>query len=184
MTMIQIAEIYPDFLYTFISQYGVNEWDDAYDKLTDIEFLENFFSDNENDLLYGYYQGRVSNVTDAALLTIRLARDFFENILLCCEQGGSLDCLFKNLDNRSSYPALLLSSKTKNMDKCDWLRVYGIRIDNSLYTITGGTIKLTHFMEDREHTQEEYIKLGRYKMFLSGESIFDSDSLLEFIESN
>lgn len=39
-------------------------------------------------------------------------------------------------------------------------------------------------MEDREHTQEEYIKLGRYKMFLSGESIFDSDSLLEFIESN
>ena len=45
MTMIQIAEIYPDFLYTFISQYGVNEWDAAYDKLTDIEFLEKFCMD-------------------------------------------------------------------------------------------------------------------------------------------
>ena len=84
MTMIQIAEIYPDFLYTFISQYGVNEWDDAYDKLTDIEFLENFFSDNENDLLYGYYQGRVSNVTDALLLTIYFLVVNEEEVWIVC----------------------------------------------------------------------------------------------------
>lgn len=149
-----LEEISSETLYTFVSDAGINEWKEAYDKLTSIEFLESFFAENERDLLDGYYKNSVSNVTDAVLFTISYARTFFDNVLTCCEKKQNLDTLFKNLDNKSSFPAILLLSKMKNEGKCDWLRMYGIRVDSGLYTMTGGTIKLTHLMEDRPHTKK------------------------------
>lgn len=178
-----IEEISTGTLYTFISDSGTNEWKEAYNKLTDIEFLENFFAENEGDLLNGYYRNRVTNVTDAVLMTISLAREFFDNVLLCCEEKRNLDTLFQNLENKSPFPALLILSKMKNKDKCNWLRIYGIRIDSGLYTITGGTIKLTHLMEERPHTQREFKKLNGYKNFLCREHVFDCDSLYELVEN-
>lgn len=49
-----ICNVYPDILYSFLSKNGRTEWEYAYDKLTDLVFLEDFFSnqENERDLLY------------------------------------------------------------------------------------------------------------------------------------
>ena len=49
------CNVYPDILYSFLSKNGRTEWEYAYDKLTDLVFLEDFFSnqENERDLLSG-----------------------------------------------------------------------------------------------------------------------------------
>ena len=39
-----ICNVYPDILYSFLSKNGRTEWEYAYDKLTDLVFLEDFFS--------------------------------------------------------------------------------------------------------------------------------------------
>lgn len=38
-----ICNVYPDILYSFLSKNGRTEWEYAYDKLTDLVFLEDFF---------------------------------------------------------------------------------------------------------------------------------------------
>ena len=51
-----------------------------------------------------------------------------------------------------------------------------------MYLITGGAIKLTKKMEEREHTSEELIKLEKGRNFLLAESVSDSDGLFDLIE--
>ena len=99
-----ICNVYPDILYSFLSKNGRTEWEYAYDKLTDLVFLEDFFSnqENERDLLYGFYKGKVDNITDAIILTQEMTETFFQLVLDCCENGGDINCLFKNL-NKFDY---------------------------------------------------------------------------------
>jgi hypothetical protein len=53
------------------------------------------------------------------------------------------------------------------------LRLYAIRVAPNLFVITGGTIKLTHRMEEREHTHVELEKLEKVKRYLAEEWLFD-----------
>ena len=53
----------------------------------------------------------------------------------------------------------------------------------ALASITGGTIKLTREMRDREHTRQELDKLGNYKIILNGYSVYDEESLKEYINT-
>ncbi len=39
-----------------------------------------------------------------------------------------------------------------------WLRLYAIKLEPGCYVITGGAIKLTRTMEEREHTLKELSK--------------------------
>ena len=63
-----------------------------------------------------------------------------------------------------------------------WLRLYGLRVDEGVYVITGGAIKLTHRMAERVHTNMELLKLEKGRNFLMKENVFDSDSLVDLIE--
>lgn len=51
-----------------------------------------------------------------------------------------------------------------------------------MYIITGGAIKLTAKMQDREHTQRELDKLNACRDFLRINGIFDQDSFIDYIE--
>jgi hypothetical protein len=46
--------------------------------------------------------------------------------------------------------------------------------------ITGGAIKLTRTMQERQHTKKELDKLNRCRDFLRGQDVFDADSFFEF----
>ncbi len=63
-----------------------------------------------------------------------------------------------------------------------WLRLYAIKLDDGKFFITGGAIKLTHKMEEREHTAAELRKLERVRNFLMAESVYDSISFDDYIE--
>lgn len=79
---------------------------------------------------------------------------------------------------------LSLLFKARNWDRtkhASWLRIYAIRIDPNVYIVTGGAIKLTAKMQDREHTQIELEKLNKCRNFLIDNGVFDQDSFLETI---
>ena len=112
--------------------------------------------ENERDLLYGFYKGKVDNITDAIILTQEMTETFFQLVLDCCENGGDINCLFKNLNKFDYKVESMISTRMQNdEDICDWLRLYGLRIGTTIISITGGTIKLTREMRDREHTRQE-----------------------------
>ena len=62
-----------------------------------------------------------------------------------------------------------------------WLRIYAIRLSEGVYVITGGAIKLTLKMEEREHTRQELVKLEQVREFLLSENIIDDDSFVEYM---
>ncbi|MDF1573166.1 MAG: hypothetical protein P1P82_16280 [Bacteroidales bacterium] len=71
----------------------------------------------------------------------------------------------------------------KRKAKSTWLRLYAIRVDKSVYIITGGSIKLTQKMQNRGHTMHELKKLESCKNFLIQKGIEDIDDIIEFIEA-
>ena len=75
--------------------------------------------------------------------------------------------------------------KARNWDRLNhasWMRVYAVRVEKNVFIVTGGAIKLTHYMEDRPHTQLELDKLNKCKEFLKENGIFDQDSFIDYIK--
>ena len=60
-----------------------------------------------------------------------------------------------------------------------WLRLYAIKLDKGIYLITGGAIKLTHLMSEREHTLNELKKMEMVRNYLLGNGIIDADGIKE-----
>lgn len=57
-----------------------------------------------------------------------------------------------------------------------WLRLYAIKLSVGIYIITGGAIRLTRTMQEREHTLQELEKMEKVRNFLIREQVFDEDS--------
>ena len=138
----------------------------------DIEGLENFFEQNENDLSY-FKLDIYSAINDTIKESMRLRKFLFE---ISKAKPSILDEIFRPLDNLE-YRVITLSKQKASRR---WLRLYAIRIEANHYVITGGAIKLTHKMQDREHTQRELHKLEKCRSFLQLNGIFDTDSFNEF----
>lgn len=181
-----LCPVFPDtdILFTFRKKDGETEWNEAYNKLTDIIYLEEFFSKHETDLLNGHYKGKVNNVTDAVMLTKSMAEELFDKVLSYSRKKKDLNSLFKNLNKHEYGISPVTPTRMQNeYEKCHWLRLYGIRIEGSIISISGGTIKLTQEMHEREHTRKELDKLSSYKVILIENSICDGDSLMDYIEN-
>ncbi|WP_233555828.1 hypothetical protein [Bacteroides sp. AM10-21B] len=59
------------------------------------------------------------------------------------------------------------------------MRIYAIRLEANVYIVTGGAIKLTHLMQDKEHTVLELEKLNKCKAFLKLNGVFDKESFVD-----
>ena len=148
----------------------------------DIEYLEEFFDANINDLQSGFWE--VTNVEDAIFETYNCANEFEQKLLNHAEESkkdllSGLEDVFKPLHDNRPEGEFLVKSKAKS----SWLRIYAIRIEANVFVITGGAIKLTQTMGEREHTEKELRKLERSRDFLKEHGILDSDGLIEEIES-
>ena len=58
-----------------------------------------------------------------------------------------------------------------------WLRLYAIKLIQGNYIITGGAIKLTATMQEREHTRQELVKIDRVRRYLLEEGIIDDEGV-------
>ena len=92
--------------------------------------------------------------------------------------------LFRPLNNNETAESLLQKDKARLKDRpihSSWLRIYAIRLSTGAYIITGGAIKLTHTMAEREHTQTELNKIEQVRNYLLSEHIIDDESFIDYI---
>lgn len=165
--------------------WAVKEPNKEYDELTalfekwnDADFLLDFFMDNLEDLTEYFH---IKKVSQAIQDTFDDA-DELEELILEFPYTEDLDSLFKPLDITDTRSTELTRQKARNWNRdrhASWLRVYAIRLEPNVYVVTGGAIKLTHLMQDREHTKLELQKLNKCKAYLKANGVFDSNSFID-----
>jgi hypothetical protein len=150
----------------------LDELERLFEEWSDIEYLETFFEQYESDLKY--FKSDIDGaINDTISESIKLKKLLFE---ISKGKSSTLDEVFRPLDNLEFREITLSKQKASRR----WLRLYAIKIETNHYVITGGAIKLTHKMQDREHTQKEFRKLEKCRNHLQLNDVFDSDSFNEF----
>lgn len=75
------------------------------------------------------------------------------------------------------------SRKAYGLRSRSWLRIYVLKTTDEAYLITGGAIKLTRSMQEREHTRLELVKMKQCECLLKELGIYDLEGFheLEFL---
>ncbi len=94
--------------------------------------------------------------------------------------------LFKPLHNKQYTVPPHQETKAKIDDRRNFpkplLRLYGIRLGDNTFVITGGTIKLTKTMEEHPDTITELEKIETVKLFLRKNNIIINDDLIYYYD--
>ena len=149
-------------------QRVMSQWSDA-------EWLADFFTQNIDDLI-SYF--KITNIEDAIFQTME-DRDELACIIMDISPDANLDQFFRPLDNNRIREMLLGKEKGRPHRK-SWLRLYAIKLTTGIYIITGGAIKLTHTMQEREHTLQELERMEKVRNFLIREGVFDENSFVDY----
>ena len=162
-----------------------DEFSRLFDEWTDIEFLRHFFTENGHDLSQPFWGG--VSLNQAILGTRKQAielRKFLKNLSekQPDERIKKFISLFKPLDNQQYQFNFLDKKKAYGLQQKSWLRIYALKIGDDMYLITGGAIKLTARMNERNHTKKELGKIDYCKQYLKSEGIIDEDGMVELLE--
>ena len=151
-----------------------------FDQWNDVAWLRAFFKANSKDL-ENYF--KITNINDAIRRTIDDSNEL-EAIIMDISPEANLDLIFRPLNNSTIGECLLGKEKArlKNLvGRSSWLRIYAIKLTKGVYIITGGAIKLTATMQEREHTEKALHQLEKVRNFLISENIIDDDSFIEYL---
>lgn len=167
--------------------WAVKDPQKKYDELTqlfedwnNVSFLLDFFTKNIDDLADYFHIERLSEaIEDTIDDATRL-----EELIVDLPYTFNLDELFHPLSPKEEFLSELLREKARNWGRRDhdsWLRIYAIRLEPNVYVVTGGAIKLTRTMQEREHTALELQKLNACRAYFQAEGVFDKDSFLDCV---
>ncbi len=154
-----------------------------FDQWNNVQWLRVFFKNNIEDLS-SYF--KITDVNQAIFDTIEDGKRL-QCLIMDLSPEANLDELFRPLSN--SQPSEILLSKEKAKLKevtrhASWLRLYAIRLESNIYIITGGAIKLTRTMQEREHTLKELMQMEKVRNYLLENDIIDNDSFVDFLENS
>ena len=147
-------------------------------KWNNAEYLFDFFMENFDDLKSFFKIERLDQAVEDTLDDA----ESLEELVLDFPYTEHLDELFKPLDITDTRMSELTREKARNWDRdrhASWLRIYAIGLEPNVYVVTGGAIKLSRTMQEREHTAMELKKLNLCKAFLKANGVFDQDSFVE-----
>ncbi|HKJ32395.1 MAG TPA: hypothetical protein VKA34_11240 [Balneolales bacterium] len=184
MRLVRIINTPKPILYSI--DYGTGQGSElkkVFSEWNDIEYLENFFNKNVFDL--NQYDKNTYTIDKAIEITLKEANKFEEILHHYANDGvkdtdKKLQSLFHPLNNNDTNIYSLQKSKAKPNHK-SWLRLYAIRIAEHLFVISGGAIKLTWRMDEREHTRLELQKMDRTRDYLKEQGLLDEKDF-EYIE--
>lgn len=155
-----------------------NELALLFDTWNDMEYLMQFFIDNFSDLKDRFHIERISDAIEDTLDDA----EQLERLILDIPFTDNLDELFKPLGTMDMSVRELAREKARNWDRsghASWLRIYAIRLEENVFVITGGAIKLTRTMQERPHTKEQLDKLNSCRQFSISNGVFDADSFID-----
>lgn len=147
----------------------------VFSQWSDAGWLADFFTQNFEDLI-SYF--RITNIEDAIYQTME-DRDELACIIMDISPDANLDQFFRPLENNRTQEMMLGREKGRLQHR-SWLRLYAIKLNVGVYIITGGAIKLTYTMQEREHTLLELEKMEKVRNFLIREHVFDEDSFTDY----
>lgn len=153
-----------------------------FEQWNDVMWLYNFFKENKTDLNSFYH---IPDIATAVKDTISDCGKL-EKMFIDIPADVDLDNYFRPLDNFRTSDMLLGKEKSRpkrQKGHSSWLRIYAIKLEHGIYIITGGAIKLTFKMQDREHTKEELRKMEQVRNYLLAEDIIDNDSFTEYVNT-
>ncbi len=177
MTINCIFEIVEKSLYSVqYSDEDINEFRKLFTIWTDAEYLESFFESHKIDLQSGFYND--ISVEEAVIRTRNEALRLEKQLIRFAQTGkidrySTLSSLFKPLYDGVTRIEEYEKNKVYGDNNRSWLRIYAIRIDSNLFVISGGAIKLTPNMNEREHLKIELEKLEITKRYLQDEENSD-----------
>ena len=151
----------------------------VFDQWNDPEWLWNFFTDNIEDL--GSYF-KITEVDQAIYDTLEDSNRL-ECLILDISPDANLDVLFRPLENDRAMEMLLGKEKARlrnRVEHASWLRLYAIKLEPGHYIITGGAIKLTRTMQERDHTLRELTKMEIVRNLLIEQEIVDADGFKDY----
>lgn len=73
----------------------------------------------------------------------------------------------------------ILDTLFAQWDDVQWL--HALKLQDGNYIITGGAIKLTKTMQEREHTLRELYRQEQVRNFLLSHDIIDTDSFIDYL---
>lgn len=151
-----------------------------FDQWNDVAWLRSFFKANSADL-ERYF--KITNINEAITRTIDDS-DRLEAIIMDISPEANLDLIFRPLSNSRIADCLLGKEKARLRNlvgRSSWLRIYALRLAKGVYVITGGAIKLTATMQERDHTAAQLAMIERVRRFLLSEHIVDDESFMEYV---
>lgn len=151
-----------------------------FDQWEDPMWLRDFFLKNIDDLS-SYF--KITDVNKAIFDTLE-DREKLQCLILDISPDADLDKLFRPLDNNRTQEMLLSKEKArlKNTPRhASWLRIYAIKLEPGIYIVTGGAIKLTATMQEREHTLKELEKMEKVRTHLLEQNIVDADAFVDYL---
>ncbi|WMX16298.1 hypothetical protein [Aureispira sp. CCB-E] len=155
-----------------------DEFSLIFNKWNDVEYLEEFFEENKADLQSGFW-GDIT-VAEAVFQTIDEAEEFERFIKKIAEDGKvnsevSLQEIVFTPLSKNNTSIEHLEMKAYGVDYKSWLRIYAVEIASNLYVVSGGAIKLTKIMNDREHLQKELRKLKLTVEYLKSIGLYEKE---------
>lgn len=153
-----------------------------FEQWSDVMWLRKFFRENWDDLT-AYF--KVTDINQAIEDTIEDS-DQLQCLMLDLQPDSDLESLFHPLENFRTSEMVLGKEKAKlkrTVRHSSWLRIYAIKLSQGVYVITGGAIKLTLKMEERDHTKAELKKLEKVRRFLLNEDIIDDNSFIDYVNT-
>ncbi|MDR1883024.1 MAG: hypothetical protein LBR26_09650 [Prevotella sp.] len=157
-----------------------NELYKLFDRWNDVVWLRSFFKANMDDLT-SYF--KITDVKDAIMDTIEDSESL-ERMILDLSPYANLDTIFRPLSNYN-IGVYLEKDKAKINERrhhASWLRIYAIKLNQGVYIVTGGSIKLTATMQEREHTANELLKMEQARRFLIENGIVDDDGFVDYMK--
>lgn len=161
-----------------------NVLDTLFGQWNDVSWLRYFFKQNTADLA-SYF--KITDVNQAIYDTIEDS-ERLQCLIMDISPDANLDRIFRPLENSRISEMSLGKEKARLHDTprhASWLRIYAIKLEPGIYVITGGAIKLTRTMQEREHTLVELARMEKVRRFMIENGIADMDSFRDYLnESN
>lgn len=157
-----------------------NVLDTILDQWNDVIWLRSFFKQNITDLA-SYF--KITDVNQAIYDTIEDSEKL-QCLIMDISPDANLDEIFRPLENERSSEIFLGKEKARLRNTprhASWLRIYAIKLEPGIYIITGGTIKLTRTMQERQHTLVELAMMEKVRGYLIDNGISDVDSFNDYL---
>ena len=147
------------------------------DDCRDIENVLNFLKKHLADL-HKYFDYPIDpyEAVDQIGEEIDELESLFLKSALDPKKWGNLQTVFKPLNNLIYKLDFLQESKAVSKRKHPMVRIYAIRISPLTYVITGGAIKITDKMSERQHTIDQLTNIRKVCAWLELEMV-DADEI-------